>query len=764
MKTIEKKNIVKIIIPLILAISISINTAGASYYGNNGDLMFKVDQSESVEVEEETGDDWEDWEDWEDVDLSVGANEVEISKTFTPKLISENKNFKLWYDTTGADIYVMDKRSGHIWSNTVNEDYYNNEEASVAMRSLLLQVTITDKEGDIVVNQLCDAVADESKFSLSAEFGSDSMTLDVELIKFSVSFSIDFSLDEQGLLLSIPSDSIKQAGGNKIVSIAVMPYFGAARTDQKGYILIPDGSGALVEFNNNEPKEERFYSYSLYGQSEQNMFTLRGRDDQDIKNIMLPVFGIKNQKNGFLAAITEGSESAYLNVVPYGYQCPKLGRAYYTFMYSYTEQISINGKIMDQIMPNQELYNRTIKYFLLDESCDYSEMASVYRKHLEEKGVLKNKIAKGGISLDIVMGVKKKGMFFESLVAMTDFENVREIAQDLKKSGIENLEISLLGWNNGGFTVLPTSQKVAGKLGGKKELKNLFDWFKKNEINAYLYNDFFEAKTDSKTVNIRKDIVRDYVGNMVKWSDRTMINTYASFNKYINSARSTGIYDNAGFSLARAGQWLWNSYENGNSNTRAETVKACVKAFKSCAKNENGLQVYGGNEYVLPYADSLREIPNEASNYHYETASVPFYQLVVNGYVNYTSVAGNMSYDTDYQKLKWIEYGSIPYYIITKENSVKLINTDYDKLFSSEYSMWKEQIKAVSGEFSSRLAVIKDAEMVEHHKISNKISSVKYSNGIVIYINYGSDAAKINEVTVEGMNYSVVDSEGKVIQ
>ncbi len=766
MKNANKTSVFKIIILLILSLCMSINAVAASFYTRDGQMILKSNQLEKSDVEQNT--DWDDMN-WDDMDLDLEVNETQISSEFTPKLVSDNNNFTFWYDTTGADIYVLDKRSGNIWSNTVNDDYYNNSDASTSMKSLLLQATVADAEGAGVVIQLCDAVGDKNNFSITSEYSSDGMTLKIELIKFAISFDVSFVLNEKGLAVSIASKSIKQENGNKIVSITLMPYFGAARTDLEGYILIPDGSGALIRFDNMETKDERVYSYSLYGQSEQDINKLVSRDEQDIKNFMLPVFGIKNDKNGFLAAVTEGSESTYLNVVPYGYQCPKLARCYYTFMYHYTEKVAINSKTIEQIMPNQELSDRTVEYFLLDKDCDYSDMAAIYRKHLEDKGILKDKITNnpGELSLDIFMGVKKKGMFFESFVDMTDFEAVKDIVSDLQSNGVNNLELSLQGWNDGGYTNYPTPQKTASKLGTKGEFKELLEWLKDNKVNAYVYNDFFTAYPDSKNVNIRKDVIRDYVSNvqMNLTGTTIVINNYLTLNKFLSSAKKSGIYKNSGFSLARAGQWLWNSFEKGNENTRKQTVEAIESALKGLNDDDIPLQVYGGNQYVLAYADSLREIPDTFSNYFYESVSVPFFQMVVNGYFKYTSIAGNMSYDTDYQKLKWVEYGSLPYYIITEKSSLELIDTEYNKLFSSEYSTWTENMKSVSKEFAERLKAIAGAEMVEHTILSDSLSSVKYDNGVVIYINYSDENVKIGNLTVNAMDYSVVQgTEDGVIE
>ena len=748
MKKRNRVSVFKTILLWMLPLCISFNAA-AAVSGTQSDGGEDMDWEDM---------DWEDM-DWEDMDSEPSGDGVAISSEVTLHLVSENERFAFWYDTTGADIYVLDKRSGYMWSNTVSREYYPRTDVSEAIRTVLLQATVADEEGAGTVIQLCDAVGDQGSIRLTPDYTADGLSLGAELVKFSVSFTVRFTLNENGLAASIPAGSIRQGEGNRIVSITLMPFFGGARTDRDGYLLIPDGSGALVRFDNSETKEERVYSYSLYGQSEQDIQALVGRDEQDIKKCMLPVFGIRNDTNGFLAAVTDGAESTYLNVVPYGYQCPKMARCYFTFMYHYTEKLTINSKTIEQIMPQQELSDRAVQYFLLDTDSTYSDMAAVYRAHLEERGILRNRVSvhPGEVSLDVLMGVKKKGMFFETLVNMTDCAGVRNIVSDLRGNGVDSLELSLQGWNDGGITDYPTPQKVAGKLGGKKEWQTLLRELGEQGVCTYGYNDFFTAYPDSKNVNLRKEVIRDYVGNihMNLAGTTILVNPRAALDRYLTAALKSGLYPTSGLSLARAGQWLWNSFQSGAESTRAQTVAAIEEAFGKVQDAGVPLQLYGGNQYVLPYADSLREIPDTNSGYYYETVSVPFFQLVVNGYYRYTSVAGNMSYDQSYQKLKWIEYGCLPYYIVTEKSSLELIDTEYNRLFSSEYSMWGQTIAAVSREFSDRLGVIDGAIMIRHTILSDTLSRLEYDNGAVICINYADEAVQVDGRQIEPMDYGV---------
>ncbi len=763
----KKYSILRTVIVILLVLSMIIPVS-ASKVTYSGGMLTAIpgENTRSAESSETSAadDDDEDWDEWSEEE-NANTPQVSISTEFTPEKAAENDKFILWYDSTGADIYLLDKRTGKLWSNVVDDAYYNDEKADISLLTELFQVSFSDKSGEITVLELCDAVGNSGRFKLSTSAESNGFVLKTEIINAELSFDIHFTIDSEGLNVSIPKKGIKQTGENRLVSIAVMPYFGAARTDESGYLLIPDGCGALVRFNNYEQSEQRVYSMPVYGQSSQDMDSLLERDDQDIKNIMLPVYGIRAKSSGFIAAVAEGAENAILNVVPYGYQCKGLARAYYTVNYIYTESIVLNGKTIEQIMPQQELSDRSIKYFPLEaENCDYSGMAAVYRKYLEQSGVLKEKLKDNStkLSIDFFMGVNKSGMFTDSTVKMTSFSDVKSITSDLEKSGIE-LEVTLDGWNDGGFTLNPTPAKASRALGGKSGLNNLTKWLNEKNIPVYLYNNFIQGNTDSSSLNMRNDIIRDYVGNIVsdKKQMTVMLNAYATLSKRISSSEKTGMYTNAGFSLSRVGQWLWNNYEKGKSNTRANTLKAYTEVLEHCSGNKNGVQVYGGNSYVLPYAASLREIPDSSSGYYITTDSVPFYQLVVSGYVRYTSIAGNMSYDHDLQKLRWIEYGSMPYYILTRKNAAELINSDYDRLFSSEYSVWGETIKNTYAEMKEKLSPLNGAYMTYHEYLTDTLVRVTYGDKGSVYINYGKQDTKIGNTVIGAMDYTVV-SGGEV--
>ena len=70
-------------------------------------------------------------------------NDPTVSPEREPVTVGENADYALVYDAAGADIYVTDKRSGHVWSNTVTDVPEQNTAASHLLSQLLLFCKIT---------------------------------------------------------------------------------------------------------------------------------------------------------------------------------------------------------------------------------------------------------------------------------------------------------------------------------------------------------------------------------------------------------------------------------------------------------------------------------------------------------------------------------------------------------------------------------------------------------------------------------------------
>lgn len=55
---------------------------------------------------------------------------------------------------------------------------------------------------------------------------------------------LEYRLKEDSLEVSIPVSGIKEYGSGSIARIQLLRYMGAAKNDEEGYMVVPNGSGS----------------------------------------------------------------------------------------------------------------------------------------------------------------------------------------------------------------------------------------------------------------------------------------------------------------------------------------------------------------------------------------------------------------------------------------------------------------------------------------------------------------------------------------
>ena len=57
--------------------------------------------------------------------------------------------------------------------------------------------------------------------------------------------------------------------------------------------------------------------------------------------------------------------------------------------------------------------------------------------------------------------------------------------------------------------------------------------------------------------------------------------------------------------------------------------------------------ITGGNAYALPYADQIVNVPMESSHFNIVDETVPFYQMVIHGSIDYAGSPINLHDEQD---------------------------------------------------------------------------------------------------------------------
>lgn len=675
--------------------------------------------------------------------------------------VAENSNFRFDYDEKGADIYVTDKRTGKVWSNAVDPNYYKEEMSNWNQMSQLMTVAYARENGSISMVNMFDNGQKNSSFDLSAKYKNDELLLNVSLTSAKISFDIRMWLDEMGLNYEIPWDSVKENSTDMLVNVQMMPTLGAAVSGEDGYIMLPDGSGTLINYKDYDDPNAKLYTFPFYGTDQLDISEIQKNEEQGYYGLMLPVCGMSHQDGAILTAVVDGEADTVLNFAPAGFKFKGLYRTYLTFNFRNYDMVKVDDSQYIKLIPQVNKSNRTVKIFFLDgEHNTYSDMAVAYREYLEQEGILKEKKQSGEVPMivDLVMGANETGLFGSKLIVATTYTQAAEIIGSLKES-VPSLSVTLDGWGKGGYDTLPTSPKFEQKFGGKKGWEALSKAVEKEDVQLYLNMDFVNADKETGSFNNRKDTVRLAQGDIVNLGERYILNaTRVLQSLYENAIDKLDLGANESIRFDAIGSILTYDYAKANPCSRTMMQDTYEKVLQQAMQNQGKVAVSGGNQYVLPYATLLSDIPDKHSDYYFGDKSVPFYQIVVHGSVDYTSMPGNRAYDLQQQKLKWIETGSLPYFILTYESPIVLNKTSYNALFSSQYSIWEKDIKEISKEFNEKLADVWNQKIQKHEERDGSVI-VTYENDCRIYINYSEAAIQVDGVDIPALDYTVVRGE-----
>ena len=173
------------------------------------------------------------------------------------------------------------------------------------------------------------------------------------------------------------------------------------------------------------------------------------------------------------------------------------------------------------------------------------------------------------------------------------------------------------------------------------------------------------------------------------------------------------------------------------------------------SKNKAVTSVQGGNLYALSSVEQLYDIPMTSSMQQMTDETIPWYSMIIYGSIPYTTVAGNQAGDLGLLCLQWVEYGAMPYFELTENSSTALIDTTYNKLFSSQYEKWGKRIFEVYKDMSARLKDITGHAMVRHERVTQELVAITYENGYRVIINYGDSDAELYGKLVPARDYVV---------
>lgn len=592
-----------------------------------------------------------------------------------------------------------------------------------------------------------------------------------------VQFSVDVYLDGDDLVVELPGDEMSYELDNPLKDIVFLPYFMSSNSTD-GYLLVPDGSGALIYLDNNYTGYQytaRYYNGDiLTNASTYNSFN---------NEMTLPIYGMKSDDMAILGIIEEGAEVATLTTAVNGTSSAvPYARAYLTFT---IRDVETTGNFVGattkftQRMTSEDYFADTIRVryrFLTGDDANYTGMAKAYQDYLKDQGVLTEAETEdeAPIFVNFLGEVDKTKYFlgvpYDGKVSLTTFSQAKDILASLTTNGVQNIKVQYTGLANNGLNQRAVeSVKISNELGGTSGLQELASYV--NSIGGELYPDFqlqtaYTSKGLSKAErsffiigSVAQIYNFDLVTNIVKTNEKyplyiispTYISDYIS--KFESSYSKLGIN---GLSSSDFMTFISANYKKGENLSMTNAKPAYEKAMNTLADYELILS----NPIVDAYniADYITDLPRGNSGLRVLDASIPFTQLVLNGCITYATEALNTTTSDIWEDLmRAIETKSALKFRFIAADTTVLQDTMADDIFMSEYSLWEDKIGAYYEEYNEYYQKVKDATIVSHEVFDRNDKHVKvvYSNGVTVYLNYDEEEAVLDGVSVSAQSYVV---------
>lgn len=676
----------------------------------------------------------------------------------------ENERYELSLEENYSAMTLRDKVTGEIWSSSPTDENFDRESLNPLWQkktASVFQIGYTNITAGLgVIN---NSALLQMDYTAAGKLDGDVLYVSYDLLQPAIKLTLAFSLEEDGFRVKIPYEGIEEYGDTfSLVSVTVLPFIGGATDVSEGYYLYPDGSGAIMEFRDIAHIGVSNYSYEIYGNMEkyEEMCT---EFEPELPQVMLPVYGVRIGDRGYLAVITQGEADSRITISCSTKVIP-LNGIYGEFVYrrgfedARVKTSTVLSYASGMIEGDREIYYR----FLEEGAADYSHMAVNYREYLQSVGIQYG--ADSGefpLMLDVLMGIEEEGLLFDEFKQTTNFEQAEDMMSELITSGITGLQINLKGYTKSGYNSEPLKFNINGSIGGKSGLERFLKAAGKAQVPVTLDMNILNAWDRKGGFSTRKDII--YLGNYTVLTDQDeslfLLSPEVAVKRMEKFTGKAQKYDISGYSLSGVANVLAYNYNDGHRYSAEDTVGIWREMLQGLRQNVSRVTVTGGNGYVFGYVDCLKDIPGEDLGFRYTTGSVPFYQMVVHGMADYTMTAGNLTGDLETAKLKWIEYGCVPYFELTYEGSEELMHTSYNQLFTSRYDSWKSDVIELYAEMKEAVGGLRSLTMEEHAGLSTGLYRVIYSDGTRVYVNYSSEDQEADGITIPARGYRVVKGE-----
>lgn len=711
----------------------------------------------------------------EPVPAGTALNPVDAYKT-----VAENPHYRFDFDAKDGSIKIVDKDTGFQWTSSPVNYMKDSRAAGINKMEMGSQLAIQYFDKSNNVSEKVSKVGSVNEGGFSAKAIKNGVLALYNFPEQNILIPVEYTLVNDCFSAKVLLSDMKETGLFKISTISLLPYFGAGSNTDKGYMFVPDGCGAIINFNNSKSGIDGLADYdsqNVYGDDQAITVDSQNTVTQDIK---MPVFGVKNNQDAFVAVIDSGASRCSVSASV----CTKTSynNIYSQFTYRNNVNVAVKSKSWDSTTIAMfeenvpQIQNYTVNYYLLQNNhANYTGMALRYQKYLQQQKGMKQTVSPNDYPLYVnLFGTVEKldnvfGIPVNKMEPLTKYSDAVHIVKQLQNDGVKNIVIKYDAWMKGGvLNSIPVDLKAENALGGSSQLVQMANYMASNHVKTFLdvdITDMYKSRWGyNKTQDANKCIDKSPSIQYFFNADTYDINTDfpTSFllkpTKVVSAAKQIADhlnkYNVAGVSLTSLGQKLYSDFPVKGED-RENVMRMWGQAIQDLKQGKQGILFDDANSYVFPYATNIISAPIESSKYSVEDYDVPFYQIVLHGLVSYSLPPVNLESNYKETILKALETGSSLNFVWAAQNTDKLANTPFNYLTGVLSSDWIQNAASSYRQASQILESVADKRIVDHKNLADGVAQTTYENGLKITVNYNNEPETVDGKTIAAKSYLI---------
>jgi hypothetical protein len=575
--------------------------------------------------------------------------------------------------------------------------------------------------------------------------------------------SLEVTLEDNSVLVTVPhnrivEEDITSERGSVMLTMSLLNSFGAGVEDG-GYIIVPDGSGAVIDFNNR--KTNAFtYSGKVYGRD----YAVSQRMAPPVtQQVYLPVFGIVRERgtNAMLAVAEKGAENATVRAAVAGQRenATSYNVVWFDFTMRTRDSFYIGagttsipifetghirtGDIAVRYFPLSNTENAT-RILFPDWGLTYSDVALAYRDYLTDYmgvGTRSADMSSSPFYMTVNGGTVKThsiaGFPVERQTPATTYAQTLRMLDSLRSGGVNNAIVTYNDFNTAGIRRQVSSDvQYSSILGGRGDYRQLNSSVNNYGFSLYPSIGFMDFHRSGRGYGTLRHSSRETTRSramqsqyelafgtpeslLTPWTVLSPFFYDRVFSDIVSSLQSENM---TSVSLDRATSMLYSDFSRANpfgyaesGFNRRDSVQLLTDGFKRITDAGISLKAStSANAYALPYVSHISNIPMFSSNFDVFDYDIPFYQTAISGLIPYTTRPFNASADLNRLTLLALVTGTPVHYEFIYESPGLFTDSDYDDLFFAHFDTWVDEALAMYHAFGNIIGDVSNSRIVRH--------------------------------------------------